>query len=90
MSAPRLRQAGVERIFLVSHAWHLRRAAPQFEQQGLVVIPAGTQFADTAIDSALSLLPGALGLRDSYFALHEWLGILWYNLRTQTQRMASA
>lgn len=85
MSAPRLREAGVRRVFLVSHAWHLRRAAPQFEQQGFGVIPAGTQFANTELDSALSLLPSALGLRDSYYALHEWLGILWYKLRTQVQ-----
>lgn len=82
LSAPRLREAGVEHIFLVSHAWHLRRAAVEFERQGLRVIPAGTQFASTEFDSPLSLLPSALGLRDSYFALHEWLGILWYKLRT--------
>ncbi len=85
LSAPRLREAGVERIALVSHAWHLRRATPLFEDQGLKVVPAGTQFADTQIDSGLSLLPSALGLRDSYFALHEWLGILWYKLRTQLE-----
>jgi len=90
LSAPRLRQAGVERIALVSHAWHLRRAAPLFEDQGLKVIPAGTQFSDTRIDSFLSLLPSALGLRDSYFALHEWLGILWYKLRAQLQLERSA
>jgi uncharacterized SAM-binding protein YcdF (DUF218 family) len=83
LSVPRLRQAGVERIVLVSHAWHLRRAVPQFEGHGLDVIPAGTQFSDSRIDSYLSLLPSALGLRDSYFALHEWLGILWYKLRAQ-------
>lgn len=82
LSAPRLRDAKVERILLVSHAWHLRRAAAEFERQGLRVIPAGTQFSSTEIDSPLSLLPSALGLRDSYFALHEWLGILWYKLRT--------
>ena len=90
LSAPRLRQAGIERIVLVSHAWHLRRAVPQFEGHGLDVIPAGTQFSDTRIDSFLSLLPSALGLRDSYFALHEWLGILWYKLRAQLQLERSA
>ena len=90
LSAPRLRQAGVERIVLVSHAWHLRRAVPQFEDHGLEVIPAGTQFSDTRIDSSLSLLPSALGLRDSYFALHEWLGILWYKLRAQLELERSA
>jgi uncharacterized SAM-binding protein YcdF (DUF218 family) len=67
---------------LVTHAWHLRRAVPLFQQQGLIVIPAGVQFADTRIDTPLDLLPDPAGFRDSYFALHEWLGILWYKLRT--------
>lgn len=80
-SAPILKQAGVHRIVLVTHAWHLRRAAPLFESQGFVVIPAGIQFSGAHVDSILDLLPTSNGLRDSSFALHEWLGILWYNLR---------
>ena len=82
LSAPLLKQAGVQRIVLVTHAWHLRRAVPLFESQGLSVIPAGIQFASTRLDSLLDLLPTPSGLRDSTFALHEWLGILWYKLRS--------
>jgi len=82
LSAPLLKQAGVRRIVLVTHAWHLRRAVPLFEAQGLSVIPAGTQFSGTRIDSLFALLPTPAGLRDSSFALHEWLGILWYKLRS--------
>ena len=81
-SAARLKQAGVRHIALVTHAWHLRRAVPLFEAQGLVVIPAGIQFSSTRIDSPLDVLPTPAGLRDSSFALHEWLGILWYKLRS--------
>lgn len=80
-SAPILKKSGVKRILLVTDAAHLRRAVPLFEQQGLQVIPAGVHFADTRIDSPLSLLPSASGLRDSHYALHEWLGIVWYRLR---------
>jgi uncharacterized SAM-binding protein YcdF (DUF218 family) len=82
LSAPPLKQAGVQRIVLVTHAWHLRRAVPLFEAQGLSVIPAGIQFSNTRIDSILDVLPTPAGLRDSTFALHEWLGILWYKLRS--------
>jgi uncharacterized SAM-binding protein YcdF (DUF218 family) len=82
LSAPLLKQAGVQRIVLVTHAWHLRRAVPLFEAQGLSVIPAGTQFSSTRLDSIFGVLPTPVGLRDSTFALHEWLGILWYKLRT--------
>lgn len=80
-SAPILKKFGVKRILLVTDAAHLRRAMPLFEQQGLQVIPAGVHFATTQIDSPLSLLPSASGLRDSHYALHEWLGIVWYRLR---------
>ena len=81
-SAHLLKQAGVQRIALVSHAWHLHRAVPLFEAQGLDVIPAGIQFSSSHVDSILDLLPTPVGLRDSTFALHEWLGILWYKLRS--------
>jgi uncharacterized SAM-binding protein YcdF (DUF218 family) len=81
-SAPLLKDRRVHRIVLVTHAWHLRRAVPLFEAQGLSVIPAGLQFAHTRIESIFDLLPTTAGLRDSTFALHEWLGILWYKLRS--------
>ena len=80
-SAPILKKAGVKRILLVTDAAHLRRAIPLFQQQGLQVIPAGIHFAGTKINSPLNLLPNASGLRDSHYALHEWLGIAWYRLR---------
>jgi len=82
LSAPLLEQAGVRRIALITHAWHLRRAAPLFEAQGLIVVPAGIQFAGTRVDAIFDVLPTPNGLRDSSYALHEWLGILWYKLRS--------
>lgn len=82
LSTLQLKNSRIQHIVLVTHAWHLRRAAPLFEAQGLTVTPAGTQFSTTRIDSILDVLPTPAGLRDSTFALHEWLGILWYKLRS--------
>jgi uncharacterized SAM-binding protein YcdF (DUF218 family) len=82
LSATLLQQDGLRRIALVTHAWHLRRAVPQFEAQGLEVVPAGIGFSSTRVDGVLYLLPTPAGLRNSTFALHEWLGILWYKLRS--------
>ncbi len=82
LSAPLLKQAGVQRIVLITHAWHLRRAVPLFEAQGLSVVPAGIQFSSTRVDDVFDVLSTPAGLRDSSFALHEWLGILWYKLRS--------
>ncbi len=82
-AAALLQAAGVKRIALVTHAWHLRRAVPLFQAQDLEVVPAGIQFSSTVLDSALDVIPTPVGLRDSTFALHEWLGILWYKLRAR-------
>jgi uncharacterized SAM-binding protein YcdF (DUF218 family) len=81
-SAPILKRAGIKRIFLVTHASDLRRAVPLFQQQGLQVVPAGTRFAHVQIDNPFIFLPEARYLMESTWALHEWLGLVWYKLRS--------
>ncbi|MGA7179162.1 MAG: YdcF family protein [Thiobacillaceae bacterium] len=81
-SAPMLKRARIKRIFLVTHASDLRRAIWAFRRQGLEVIPAGTGFARVSIDSPLIFLPTVRSLAESTWALHEWLGLVWYKLRT--------
>lgn len=80
-SAEILRGAGIRRIYLVSHAWHLKRAIPQFERAGLTVVPAGTGFPEPDIRQPLDLLPSARGLMGSYLAMHEGIGLIWYRMR---------
>lgn len=77
-SAPMLKAAGVGRIILVTHAAHMRRALREFEAQGLQVIPAPLGFfSDVATgERFLDYLPGATAARASWYALHEWLGLL--------------
>lgn len=74
---------GINRILLVTHAWHMKRARAAFENAGFTVIPAPTIFATAHALTALDFLPSAQGLLQSRTALHEWLGILWYRLRAQ-------
>lgn len=72
-----LRQAGIARIALVTHAWHMPRAVGLFERQGIAVIAAPTGFTRNSPSSiAESLLPSAGALGQSRQALHEWLGRL--------------
>ena len=71
-SAALLKENGIERIALVSHAWHLARAVPLFERQGLAVIPAPTVFTTSAADSSYDWLPGSIWA--SRNAAHEYLG----------------
>lgn len=82
-SAQMLRQDGIGRIVLVTDALHMPRARRAFEQQGLQVLPAPTMFYTRRHMTALSWLPTDRGLRLSYYAMHEWLGLLWYRLHQQ-------
>ena len=81
-SAAILHREGVERVILVTQAWHLKRAMPLFEQQDLRVLAAPTVFEGTADGSTIGdYLPSASALLESYNALHEFVGIGWYALR---------
>ena len=79
-SAERLRPQGIERVFLVTHAWHMPRAVYAFRRAGLDPVPAPTAFVHGAGDQFLDYLPRAYAVRHGYWALHEWLGLLWYRL----------
>lgn len=76
LSTPILKDAGIRRIALVSHAWHLPRAVPLFEREGFEVVPAPTAFTALPESALLGLVPSAGGLEASYWACHEWLGRL--------------
>jgi len=72
-SAELLRRDGIQRIALVSNAWHLARAIPLFEAQGLTVLPAPTVF-NTAGEGVEAWLPSAHALQQSMIAIKEWVG----------------
>lgn len=79
LSAPLLKAAGVTRIALVSHGWHLPRAIELFEKQGIEVTPAPTAFSTGSPSLLEDLLPG--GLVTSRLALREYLGRLYNFLK---------
>ncbi len=79
-SAEILRNAGIRRIYLVSHVWHLSRAIPEFEREGFTVVPAGIGYQPTGPAKLFDFFPGPSALVSSYYAFHEWIGLLWYRL----------
>ncbi len=80
-SAPILRANGIGTVYLVTHAWHMRRALLAFHHFGIHVIPAPVQI-DRYPDLTLAdLLPQVRGWLITYYALHEWLGYASYALR---------
>ena len=84
-----LTSAGYKQIYLVTHSWHMRRAAWTFEQVGLDVIPAPMNFTTlTSTDRVIfGNLPSGGGLMMSSTALHEYLGLIWYKLIYQADTL---
>ncbi|MBK1689762.1 YdcF family protein [Rubrivivax gelatinosus] len=77
-----LRPAGIERIVLVTQGFHMRRALGAFERaaarEGRVIelVPAPTGARPSGKLRPGDFVPGPEGLRQSWLALHEWLGRL--------------
>ncbi len=75
-----LSKLGITRIYLVTHAWHMPRAASAFQQAGFVVFPAPTAYTTRYKATLLAFLPNADALRDTRIFAHEVIGALWYNV----------
>jgi len=75
-----LAEAGIERIYLVTHAVHMRRAVWSFEHEGIVTVAAPMGFVTLGkkVREALGYFPSASGLLLSSQALRERLGLIWY------------
>lgn len=73
-----LQKAGIGKIYLVTHAWHMMRAAAAFRSAGFEVIEAPTGFTTRYHTDLLTFLPRAAALQDSAMFAHEFIGILWY------------
>lgn len=72
-----LNAAGIRRIYLVTHAWHMPRARFAFEHAGFTVVPAPTGFTTHKPDLQ-ALLPNSEGLLRSSIFCREVLGLAWY------------
>jgi len=77
-----LERKNIATIYLVTHAWHMPRARRVFERAGFRVIPAPTSFTTFGPTSALDFLPSTDGLQHSRTAMHEFIGMLWYRLKS--------
>lgn len=77
-----LQKAGIKRIYLVTHAWHMPRSIMAFRSAGFDVVPAPTAFTTHYQTGLLSFIPHAGGLYDSKIFMHEIIGLLWYRLKS--------
>lgn len=80
-SAEMLRADGIRRILLVTDAMHMPRSRTVFEREGLEVVSAPTMFFGNQVRSLGAWVPSAEGMRRSWYALYELIGIVWYRVR---------
>jgi uncharacterized SAM-binding protein YcdF (DUF218 family) len=82
-----LAAADISSIYLVSSGWHLRRALIAFGRFPLTITVVPTLLDAPPVFRPDDFIPSMAGWRDSYFALHEWIGCAYYALR---RRFASS
>ncbi len=80
-AAALLRAGGVGRVLLVTHAFHVPRAAAAFERAGLRVVPAPTGYMGYTGDFEWThAVPTGDALRVSYLALREMAANVLYRI----------
>jgi uncharacterized SAM-binding protein YcdF (DUF218 family) len=80
-SADILRAEGITSVYVVTNAWHLRRAILAFKGTGLTTTAYPTSIDDPPGPEPSDFLPRSGGWQTGYYALHEWIGYAWYKLR---------
>jgi uncharacterized SAM-binding protein YcdF (DUF218 family) len=88
-SARILKAAGIRRVLLVTQALHMPRAQAEFARNGIDVVAAPTLFYSRVTWSPTVLMPSASGLYRSFYAIHEWMGLGWYRLRSPAPAAAA-
>lgn len=77
-----LQKEGVNRIYLVTHTSHMRRAVMVFRNAGFDVVPAPTLLPNGDAIDLFSFIPNAGALYGSHIFMHELIGMVWYRLKS--------
>lgn len=80
-SAAILRGAGISSARVVTNPWHMARALWSFYAVGYPVAAAPLPEVRSLELSPSILFPRVPALLDSYYALHELIGLAWYVVR---------
>ena len=85
-SARLLRAGGVRRVYLVTNAWHMRRGLIAFRHFGIDAVPVASRFVPAMRWELEEFIPRLSAWVNSYYAVHEWIGCVWYELRAWNDR----
>jgi uncharacterized SAM-binding protein YcdF (DUF218 family) len=80
--AAMLKPENIHTVILVTQPWHMPRAIWAFQHEGLdpIPLPTARTFLRMPIDAAM-VLPQSASLADSFYALHEMIGLVYYKWR---------
>ena len=78
-SAEILKADGVRSVYVVTHAWHMRRSIFAFSATGLVATAAPTPLQAVLGVVLTDFIPSVSSWQTAFFAFHEWVGALWYD-----------
>ncbi|HLY96501.1 MAG TPA: YdcF family protein, partial [Sideroxyarcus sp.] len=78
-----LQPEGIQRVYLVTHAWHMPRALYAFRAAGFQATPAATAYTTRYRTDLVAFIPSADALRDSRIFMHELVGMFWYRLKSR-------
>ena len=81
-SAAILKENHIDSIYLVTHAWHMRRSLIAFRHFGLRVTAAPVVMDGPSPFKLRTFMPSAQSLETAYYALHEWIGCAAYAVRS--------
>lgn len=73
LSAPLLKQAGIKRIYLVTHGAHMARAEAEFVSIGFEVVPMITGFIGPGPETIFSWTPSFEGLANNRALIYNFL-----------------
>ena len=76
-----LQPEGINKIYLVTHAWHMPRSVLAFRNAGFEVVPAPMAFTTRYQTDVFAFIPSASALCDAYILTHELIGRVWYSIR---------
>jgi len=80
-SATILREQKITSVYVVTQPWHMRRAIMSFARAGITVTAAPTRFDHLPAPLLAAITPTARAWRDGFYALHEWIGCVFYAMR---------
>lgn len=80
-SARILASSEVRRVYVVTHAWHMRRSLLAFRHFGMMAVPAPVRRDPWPTFRLWEFLPRTSAWVGSFYAMHEWVGLAYYSIR---------